>query len=471
MFRNKFAFISAMLSLFVYRVFASAVPGTPSTLAGLGVSAGLQRKAWDSKLKLDSVLDDVYNRLAGSVDVTSTAMQVPNDKIFMSIGAVERSSRSIVVPMTLPLSEAPQEGNAEPVLGNEEESRLVYTELFYNEIKKGVKSWGPGINFEDQAWTNQYAMENAKFALFHKELRGRRIREAEMLTFSSELTKDPVGKKQQFNPNVFIPNLLTQPVWDKTDLTTTAGAADTKGFYSARTFAGDFVEQIGAAMLSASGVGTTSKALLNVDWLTELENYVVTVLQLNPITIGGNSGYIFMISNEDAARLRDPSQTGSIASFFANGADLSKEEQMSIPGLLGRYGAFWFVQDNRSPTLTVTVSGTHTLKPGFMQPGNNDDRNRGAWSNTTGSPNYVFNVNRILGAGALAEWNVRDLSYAKESTEYGQIQGKASLSLSGIRAVYYDLDSPTDGAVGTRTIINKGSCLVLTSRKSIAEIV
>jgi hypothetical protein len=40
--------------------------------------------------------------------------------------------------------------------------------------------------------------------------------------------------------------------------------------------------------------------------------------------------------------------------------------------------------------------------------------------------NYVYECGFVLGAGALAEWVVNPLSYAKESTEYGKFLGKGS---------------------------------------------
>jgi hypothetical protein len=308
---------------------------------------------------------------------------------------------------------------------------------------------------------------------YWKELRGRRIREAELLTHSNELTKAPVGLKQQFNSNIFIPNLAAQPAWDKDDLTVTAGAVDAKGYYSARTLTGDYVEVIVDAMLAGSGTGATSKAILNVDWLTALDLYVRTRLKLDPVSIGGRRGYVLVLSSEDCATLFNPAKSGSMGAYFAQSGDLSKAE-LSIPGMLGRFRSLWIVEDERAPTLTVGgANSSWTLKPGFVQPGNNDDRNLDPWSNSTGSPNYAFNVGRVLGAAALAEWVVLSTRYdAKETTEYGQLAGKGSYSLGGISAVRYDLDSGSqaDGSLQARTLVNRGSCVVLTSRSEVGSV-
>lgn len=453
------------------------VPASATTLTSMGATA-LRMQAWDKKLREDSTLDDVFNRLSDAVDIRMSNIEVPNS-IFMKFEAPPTSTNKLTFAMSTPLKKAFQEGTSEAMLGNEEDLDLLHLTIRYNEIKKAVAHRGWGIDFNDLSWTGIYGTMTSKFVKAYSELRGRRIRESLMLTYASELTKAPVSLAQQFNSNIFIPNLDLgdMPVWDVTALTNTAGSVDSLGFYPDRTFSGatSYVEDIAAHMLEASGTGATSSAWLDVDAIAALELYVRTKLKLEPITIGKNRGYIFLVPSDDAAILANPKVSGSMGDVWMTASGLSQEEQ-SIPGILGRYRSLWFVEDERFPTLTVSGSeGTYTLKPGFVQPGNNDDRNLSPWSATSGSLNYVFNVGFVLGAGALAEWIVSDVQYAKESTEYGKFLGKGSYMLGGIQLARFDKDTPDDAANSAatgagKTIIQRGSCMVLISRKPVVTI-
>jgi hypothetical protein len=464
--------ITALMSCFVIPF--ATVPATAQTLTQMGATA-LRMKAWDKMLREDSTLDDIFNRLKDSVDIRMSEIEIPNT-IFMQFEAPSTSTHYLTFPFSTPLKKAFQMGTGEDMGGNEEDLGLMHLTIRYNEIKKAVAHRGWGIDFNDLSWTGLYGTMTPKFVKAYQELRGRRIREALMLTYGEELTKAPVSLKQQFNSNVYIcnANLNSQPRWDITDLTTTNGAVDTLGFYPNRAFSGanSYVEELANKMMTASGTSSTSTATMNVSQLFALELYCRTRLKMNPLTIGKRRGYIFVCPSDVAAYLVNPSISGSLGEAWASFANLSLEEQ-TIPGMLGRVRNMWIVEDERAPTLTVGGStGTYTLTPGFVQPGNNDDRNLNPWSANSGSLNYVFDVGFVLGAGALAEWVVNDLQYAKESTEYGKFQGKGSWLCGGIQLVRFDVDTPDDvfnsAATGAgKTLIQRGSCMVLMSRRPV----
>ena len=468
----------SLLSLFLYRLMFTmfykprvdmVAPVEADTLSDMAATA-LQLKAWNKTLRERCTLDDVYNRLKVAIDPVKQNT-IPDNAIFMQFEAAPTGAHSYTFGMSVPLQNAPQEGTAETVLGNEEQLDLLSLTIYYNEIKKGVALKGWGIDFEDLSQTGVYGQVNAKFVKYFQELRGRRIREAQMLTYSSELTKAPVSKKQQFNPNIFICNLAagSQPEWDGSNLSTTAGSADSKGFYSTRTHTGDYVEAIADAMVAASGTGTTSKAYLDVGNIIEAEYYVTQILKMESLADGT---YIWVLPSAVAASLKDPTLTGSVGNVLMQAGDLT-DGQRNIPNVLGRYGRFVFVEDSRAATLTIGGSnGSWTLKPGFVQPGGNDDRNMSPWTGSSGGANYVFEAGCILGAGGLAEWVVKDIQYAKETTEYLQNQGKAGFFLGGIQLALFDKDTPDTTAVSpaARTIVNQGSCLTLFSRRAISTL-
>jgi hypothetical protein len=469
------SFLQRLVSLIVVAMWhrpGYTVPATAASLTGMSATA-LRMQAWDKKLREDSTLDDVFNRLTDSIDVRMSKIEIPNS-IFMQFETPSTENHTLTFSMSTPFKKAFRMGTDEDMLGYEEDFDLFHLTVRYNEIKKSVAMKGWGVDFNDMSWTGVYGTVTPKFLKAYGELRGRRIREALMLTYAEELTKAPVSAVQQFNSNIFIPNLAigSMPVWDVTAVTKTNGAADALGFYPSRTYGGNattYVESIATQMLAASGTASASKAYMTVDDLADLELYVRTKIRLNSITIGKRSGYIFLVPSDVAAYLSNPNVTGSMGAFWSEGAQLSSEEQ-SIPGMLGRYRSLWFIEDERAPTLTVSGStGVYTLQPGFVQHGGNDDRNANPWSNISGSQNYVFDVGFVIGAGALAEWLVNDIQYAKEGTEYGKILGKGSFMNAGIQLARFDKDTPDDAANSAstdlgKTIIQRGSCMVLISR-------
>ena len=474
----RFNLFSLILALMWRKPHVNYVPSTADTLTNMGATA-LRQQAWDKTLREDNTLDDVFDHLSESVDIKMGDIEIPNT-IFMKFDTPPVASHSLTFSMSKPFSKNAQMGTSEDMLGNGEDVELLHLTVRYNEIKKAAAYRGWGIDFNDMSWTGVYGTLTNKFVKFNKELRGRRIRETLMLTVAEELTKTPVSLTQQFNSNIWIPNLdySNLPVWDVTDLTVTDGSADSKGFYSSRTYGGGatrYVEAIADALVSAAGTGSTSLAYMDVEQLASLENYCKTRLKMKPIVVGKRRGYIFVIPTDVAAYLVNPAVSGSMGASWVTLANLSTEEQ-SIPGILGRYRSLWFVEDDRSPTLTLGGSnGSWTLQPGFVQPGNNDDRNLNAWSSTSGSTNYVFEVGYVLGEAAIAEWIANQIQYGKESTEFGKFLEKGSWFCGGLQLARFDVDTPDDannsgGTAAGKTQIQRGSCLVLISRKPIASI-
>jgi hypothetical protein len=478
MFRKYLARMTALIVQWLFyapRAYQTA-PATAATLTGMSATQ-LRAQAWDKTLREDTTLDDVFSRLTQSVDIRMSRIEIPN-AIWMQFENPSTENHKLTFSMSTPLKKAFRMGTDEDMLGQGEDLDLYHLTIRYNEIKKAVAARGWGIDFNDLSATGIYGTITPKLQKAYKELKGRRTREALMLTVAEELTKAPISLKQQFNPNIFIPNLAlgSMPVWDVTELTNTAGAEDALGFKT-HTFSGanSYVESIAAKMLTASGTGSASLAYLTVENLADLELHCRTTIGMPKVQIGNQEGYVFVCPSVVAAYLACPAVTGSMGSYWVQMAALSTEEQ-SIPGMLGRYRSLWLIEDERGPTLTVSgSSGTYTLQPGFTQHGNNDDRNANPWCNTSGSQNYVFEVGWVLGAGGLAEWLVNDIAYAKETTEFGKLLEKGSWMNCGIQLARFDKDTPDDvnDSAGTglgKTLIHKGSCMVLMSRRPVTTI-
>jgi hypothetical protein len=298
------------------------------------------------------------------------------------------------------------------------------------------------------------------------------------MTYADELVEAPTSLAQVFNANWVIPNLdsSSYPTWDKTAETTVTGALDADGYYNTRIFgtAGDAMsENIGDSLMEAAGVAATSKALLKTDWLAQLSYYLGNVLRLENIIMDGMPTYMLLVAPAVKAWMMNPNNTGSPAANIANIMEYKDPKRMTIPGEFGRlFDNLLLVTNPRAPTLTLTgTNGYWAIKPGYMWPGNNDDRNLSKWAVATTAQNFAFDICYALGANALAKYTRDDMrTNLSESTEYGFIQGLAAYIGEGIQAPSWDQGTPTDGAIGTRTKVQTGSAVIPVSRAPIGTV-
>lgn len=453
----------------------SYVPGTPSSLSGLNAT-GIRRMAWEKKLRRDSIRPSVWTALKSAIKVVDNVMSVTKSGVFLEISTPPDAGQSCRIAMRTPLTAAPRYGTGQDILGNEDEQDLLWTELFYNEIKKGVKYRKWGYDYNDTKYLKYIETYADAITEFMAENYDTRCHQALTLTYAEELTYTPVSNNQQFNKNWCIPNLAqgSYPAWDVTTLSRDNNDADSDGYYSSRTYYGSttFVENIATALLAASGTSSVSTALFTIDFLAQLEHYLADELLLEPIMLDGQPSYVILVDSEVWSWTSNPNNSGSFGEHWQAVADYSGD-RMKIPGELGRaYGSLVFVRNRRAPTLTVGgSSGAYTLRVNYVNPGNNDDRNKSAWANTSGATNYVFHLCYALGQNALAEYLVDPLnSNMFENTEYGKIEGRACYVGSGLQIPAWDKDSGSrlDGASTTQ--IQRGSCIIPVSKTPVETV-
>lgn len=449
------------------------VPGTPGTLTSLGVT-GIRKVAYDKKLREDSIRQSVWTVLKTGLKYENGVVSVSKSGVFMTVDSAgaQGGGQSARVAMRLPYREAPRYGTAETILGNEEGTRLLYTEAYYNEVKKGVKMWNWGYNYNDTAYLNVNATIDPALTEYMAELRDLRIHQALCLRRSEELTKTPVSLTQTMNPNIFVPNLddASFPAWDKDAPTVTDGAVDADGYYSSRTYSGgtSFIENVCVAIMAASGTGTTAKNLLNTDALIAAEEYARDQMMIETVDVDGKPTIVLLIPSRVKSWMMNPNKSGSIGEYLktAKVADYKDPSRQMIPLEFGRIGNFLLVENPRSPTLTIGgTAGAYTAKFGFVCPGNNDDRNNLAWSNTSGSTNYVHDMVIGVGRNAIMEYLMDPLNTKlRESTEYEQIIGKAAYLGEGLQLPFWDKDSGSQADGASKTLIYKGSFLIPVGR-------
>jgi hypothetical protein len=447
------------------------VPGTPNTLSGMGATT-LRKILFSNKLRQPKVLPSIFTNLVGQANVVDKKIVIEKSGIITEINADPSGpEQSHILGMVKPYRQAPIYGTTDSKLGSEEGDELLWCQLYYNEVFKAFKRWAYGYNFNDTAYLNLAKTNMPRLLLYMAELYDVRCQEALLLQGDPALVADPVNYVQQFTPNWMIPNLDVDsfPAYDLDTPTRTAGSVDSDGFYPSAYYAGasSFAETIAVALLAASGTGSTPNNLLTGEFVQFAINYSRAVLQIEPFMLDGVETLIWSIPTRVKQWLLNKKNEDSLGTLITNKAAYQQNRgDLVIPNELGRLidRGLLLVENMRGPTLTVGGAlGAYTLTPGFMNPGGNDDRNNGDWSNTSGDTNYIFDMSHIMGKEALFHLKVDNMNTKlSETTQYGQIEAKGAYIGDGIQQGIFDKDSGSriGGDASARTGNYRGSVAV-----------
>jgi len=416
----------------------------PNSLADMNVEAELVLKAIDKKLQMESVLDDIFEDLGADVVGTGEEATVVPDAIFLKIGAQATGTRQVTIPFLQALSGDPTIGPWTPV-GREAKQNLKYATFKYQEYSFAVAHTAWGTNYNDMAVYGVFEKIQPQISQYMKEFHGQRIREALLLTHDSVLTSlNPTGgtpvETAHLNKNWFIANteVGAQPNYDE-DLAT-------------------FTNRVGQAMIDAQDAANPAASEISLNYLLALEYYATNYLKIDPIVVSGKKTYVVLVPSTQAQKLR-ANKEGQLGDIYTSMVRTSDDE-MRYTGVLGRVNSILLVEDQRYPTIERVDdgSGNHTLTPGFVKPGNVDNRVKAPNGNTN------WDIGYLLGKAAVAELEVQPLHFETENQNYGRDRGTGAFGESGISLVEYDLDQ---GAMGAATRENKGSIVLAWTTPSI----
>ena len=409
----------------------------PYSLATQDVDAGLTYEAINRKLQIESTLGEVFLDIGSDIVFTGKKVPLP-DACIMRISS-EKGARSQVMPLENPLTGPGRAGTTEKQQGYERSTTLQYMKVFYNEYSQGVIGEKWGMNYNDLQIFNFYAGLQPRLSRWFAEDEGRQYREALLETVSWVLTKDGTNISKSYNPNIFVANteFADQPEYDSV----------------AATYRGNINTACDAAATGTAGVN----ANIDLDQLVYIDYYAQNYKRIKPVMIGGKASYVLLLPSNQYRELLRISD-GKLGSVWENVTQLSDEEQ-NFPGIVGRVMSLVIVEDQRYPTITIAENGTHTVE--YVNPGNDDSRNKAAY----GASNKSWDVASLMGAGAIVDWSVTPLHFEMEQTEYGKVYGKAAFAERGIQlGCTYDTDTATNN-----NIKNFGSIEVLFSASSVVK--
>jgi len=425
----------------VYPNMADGVDGStyrPYSLAESDVENGLRLDAINTELMERATLSDIYaSSVENVIHNMGDEMTIP-DAIVTKMTA-PAGSRTITVPITDPLRGTPRAGD-DRQSGFEIGQRLRYMTAHYNEYSQAVvvKTFGKDYN-DLEGHFKLFSKATPQLSKYFKELDGRQFREAALETYSSELCKDN-GLRQHWNPNVFVANTdpFSQPTYD-TDLAV-------------------YTNKIADAM-EAAATGTNGEyANISAEFCEAVLEHAEVTLRIEPLSIGGEDRYVIVLPSNQYAKMT--SLAGEFGTMWVDKSALTTDEQ-TFPGVMGRYKKLLFVSDSRYPTVSLGGSaGSYTLTPTYVQPGNEDERNRRVYDATS---NKTWSVGMLYGKGAFLDWTVKSLHFEDEIREYNKEKGIGAFTERGIQLGLIRTDkaatySDTDGSYSVPTYVeNTGS--------------
>jgi len=385
------------------------------------IDANLVRQYWDTKLYTESMFRDIFSRLRTPFDHTSN-IDIPMDTLTMQLDAESMNGyRTQTLGFINALRNTPREGDQQLQIGFEETLREKSMDVYFNEFSHAVSLYNYGISFHDQKPYNiNMGMATSKLAEYMEELAGLYYRQALLQRFSRNLTRSPVSQAQQWNSNWYVKNIsdAAQPAYS-TNLQT-------------------HTDNIAASLITA---GTGSAANLDARFLTAL-HHRATVNRWEPLMINGKKRFILTVPPAQKFHVYNLENQGGLSAYWTTVARMPNEDRANFPELLGEWINILLVEDERAPTLTLQGSSApFTLSPGYVHPGNNDERD-----NSTGARDIGF----FLGRAPLVDWYPTKLHHEFDDYNYKKWEGKGAFAMRGVQLRQYNDSTPTAAAIEQR---------------------
>lgn len=414
---------------------------SPKTLTGMTVNTGLLQKKWlDNMIYMESVQGDAIlgnGDLIKPIEVEGSKAKVPMlDSMMIDVTPKDKkgkSARSVEVVFLKSLDMAPREGNAEGLLGYEDEAALKYTTLYANDWAGGLTEQMFGIDYRELA---PYGIDEKTRALLSQwlsEVRGLYVRQAFMTGISQNLAKAPVSLTAGLTANWYLPGLTfaNQPSYDST--------------------LADLENNIGAKCTSAYG----SSNHFNVPECLKLIDYARDEKYIEGVTVNGKQMYVLYLCTDEMRNMLDPSVSNSWGAYYQNTAAI-QDVQKVVPAAQVVIGdELILARDPRYVTMALTGNASdYTMTFGYLKAGRVSTRH------STRSSGY-FNVNILAGRGSLGIYEPEAPHFEEQKDEHGKFVSTGLFGGVGYKAIKWDLDSAsqTDNTAQQEGFIN-----VITSR-------
>jgi len=175
------------------------------------IGTPLEQQDWDNTLRRESLTRDIYQDFSGTFSDDKQAL--PNGIIAKK--TLTSGSTKGTQGIILNLSGEETVGREEQ-LGRSEDQETKELDVFSNDVSHAVNTERYGIDAHSKKAYGILELVQPQISLYHKELKGKYIREAFLERYSSNLLVAPTSLTQRWNENIFIKGVtfVAQPAYD-----------------------------------------------------------------------------------------------------------------------------------------------------------------------------------------------------------------------------------------------------------------
>jgi len=388
------------------------------TLAG----TPLQQESWDNMLRMESMTRDIYEDFEGTFSDNKQALPsgiIANVKL-------APSKNKHTVGLLKNVSGAGVTGTGTQ-LGQEKDQEVKEMTIYANDVSQALNTERYGLNAHDKEAYRILEAVQPQLSRWHKEIRGKYIREALLERYSINLTVAPTSQVKRWNENIFIKGVTfaAQPAYDSTNA--------------------DYETNITAAATAGTG------GQWDVTFLNALNHWITAIKKLEPME---NGRYAVSVPARQAMFLKDPGATNSIAGLFKD-SHVVEAGTNAYKWYLGSYGEMDLYEDPRSPVANVNGAALSSFYKGA---GDDDDR-------YTAGGGTDYDVGFVHGKGSVFIPTFDMLHFEEELQNYAKVVGVGAFAGYGVnRTVFDDVGSETDTSE-----INQNSAAIF-ARTSLAAV-
>lgn len=387
----------------------------------------LQQRFWESKLRSEARLADPFEMFEGLYNDQKKSLP---DAVKIKVSL--KGKRTGVLTLLKNLSGSGVVGRS-GLIGNEVDQDTRELLVYANELRHAVNTERYGIDANEKSPYKLLEAVQPQLSLWWKEMRGKYVRQAIVEKYSENLQVAPLSLSLGINENVLVKNVnMIQ-------------TGNNQASYQASASNAAYIEDVGDALNAA---GTTTAALWDVTFLSRIQYWAKVQAKIEPLDSGK---YVVLVPSRQAAFLKDPQSTESLAGLYKDSQIVDKAKMYNFDQYLGTWGDLMLFEDPRAPLADLTGSDS-SWAISFKYKGAGDDDGRTSTSGT------VFDVGMILGKGAVVEAEYEAPHFVEEIQDYEMVRGVGIAGGFGFtRTVFYN-----DATSETRSsTINQGSGLLL----------
>lgn len=362
-----------------------------------------------TKFKLDLQLqrrfpiDDPMMKIAGSYDPNNNT--VP-DAVMVQVNAGNDAFTTI--SLREDFTGAGGVGSVTPSSLTPEVPSFKFMDLFADNVLHVTEYNAPKWGLEGVTDEVYKCMSDNEESLsrWHKEKEGIYRRQSVIEGFSGNVNATGGGTRLRINRNVVVGNSSTfaQPVtYDDTQAT--------------------YITAINAAWTS----GTVKKDL-DLDFLYELHQLATVDMALEPVTIGGEKCYVFLVSANQVKKLMKPSASAGWTAYMKGSTAVMELFKQSF---MMQYHSIVLIQDNRCARVTI---GSAAFTTSYKNPGRGTDGRASAGAT-------VADACLLLGRGAFYKYSMLNLHWGTnpDNANFGKTPKLAAIATYGYNSgEFYD---------------------------------